>query len=316
MWVFSAEKVEEFLGQLAAGFQRGPLEVALFFVMLVVVIGGPLLLSFFSVRRRRGRARAEAIARFDAAVAARNLSLDETEAVAALARAFSPDPARWPSVLTRAAAFNTAAARGGVEPALLARLRVRLQLQEAGLQVRLHSTVELEPGAPVFIVEGPSTVRGRVAAVDESSFEVRAARPVQGTRLTLRIPRPTGLYNVEAPVLAAQGTVLRLSHAEVSGHIQNRRFVRRRVRGTATVTRNDGSSFGVRLVDLGGGGARVEGPLDRIQGGDEVTLSVGKPGGWHAVLPSRVVRTLEDGFSLVFVDVPDAQRDDLIRRLR
>ena len=316
MWVFNSERLEEFIDQLAAGFKTEPLDVVLFVVMFVVVIGGPLLLSLLSVRRRRARARAAALERFEAAVAARGLAADEAEAVAVLARAFSPDPARWPGVLSRAAAFNTAAARGGVEPGLLARLRLRLGLQEAGPQARLHSTVELEPGAPVFIAQGGSSLPARVSAVSPGWLEVRAARPVRAARVALRIPRPTGLYDVEMQVLAAQGQVLHLAHVEVPPPIQKRQFVRRRVRGTATVTSADGSPLPVRLVDLGGGGARVEGPAEGIRTGDELTLSLGKAGGWHAAFASRVVRTWDNGFSLVFVDVPDAQRDELIQRLR
>lgn len=316
MWVFNPEKLEAFLDQLSAGFRRDPLEVVLFFVMLAVAIGGPLLVSALSVRRRRARDRAEAMERFDAALAARGLSPEEAEAVAALARAFSPDPSRWPSVLTRAAAFNTAAARGGVDPAVLARLRLRLGLLEAGPGERLHSTVELEKGAPVFVLQGASPVPARVASLDADGFEVQVGRPIEGASVTLRIPRPTGLYDVEARVLEVRGGVLRLAHAEVNAHVQKRRFVRRRVRGEAMLGLADGTTLKVRLVDLGGGGARVEGRPAGIGEGDEVTLSLGKPGGWQATLASRVVRVHEGGFSLVFVDVPDAQRDELIRRLR
>ncbi len=316
MWVFSSEKLEAFLDQLSAGFRRDPLEVALFFVMLGVAIGGPVLLSALSVRRRRARARAEAIERFEAALAARALAPDEAEAAAALARAFSPDPARWTSVLSRAAAFNTAAARGGVEAGLLARLRLHLGLQDVGPQERLHSTVELEPGAPLFVLQGTAQVPARVTALDAEGLEVRVERPIEAARVTLRIPRPTGIYDVEARVLSAPAGALRLAHAEVNAHVQQRQFVRRRVRGEAALRLPDGSSAKVRLADLSGGGARVEGRPAGIREGDEVTLTLAKAGGWQATLRSRVVRLHEDGFGLVFVDVPDAQRDELIRRLR
>lgn len=316
MWVFDSEALQNFVNQLSRGFQRSPLEVALFFVVLIALVGVPLFLSRVSVRRSRARARVEALGRFEAAAAARGLTPEEVEAVSAMAMRFSRDPARWISVLTRAAAFNTAAARSGVDAALLGRLRMKLGLHEAGPRASFHSTVELEPGAPVVVVDGEASIAGLVTAVTAEHFEARISRPIDSRRVTVRVPRPTGIYDTEVPVLAVEGGVARLGHGEVGSHAQNRRFVRRKVRWAAVVKTAAGSGGPVRLVDLSGGGARVQGSAEGIRAGDAVTLSLGQPDGWHATLASRVVRTHDDGFSLVFDDVLDPARDELIRRLR
>ena len=316
MWVFNAEKLQEYIDQLSLGFHRDPLEVVLFCVVLILLVGVPLSLSLLGTRRRRGRAREGGLKRLEASAAAKGLTREETEAVIAMAQRLYPDPARWASLLTRASAFNAAAARGGVDSALLARLRLKLRLHEAGPRASLHSTVELELGSTVVVVDGEAALSGLVTEVAEDHFAVRIGRPTDSRRVTVRVRRPTGIYDADVPVLAAEGGVLRLGHAEVGSHVQNRRFVRRRVRWAAAVKAAAGSGVPVRLADLSGGGARVEGPTEGILSGDAVTLTLGHPDGWRATIAARVLRIHDDGFSLVFDDVPDPARDELIRRLR
>ncbi len=315
MWVFNGEAVQQFLGRVAEGFQHGPLELAEFAAMFLVLLGVPLLLGVVTTRRSRARARSAAMARFQEAAAAAGLVPEELEALIAMARRFSPDPLRWPAVLTRAAAFNAAAARGGLDAAMLARLRWKLRLIERGPRARLHSTVELEPDEVLLVTAGDAAVAGRVTSVSAERFELHVGRPVPAGTVKVRATRDSGIYDVEVPVLSSEGGILRLGHGEIASRVQNRRFLRRTVRGAALVTTASGAEVRVRLVDLSGGGARVRGPAAGVLVGDAVTLRFARPGGSTSTIASRVVRVAGDGFSLAFEDVPGPVREELIRLL-
>ena len=315
MWVFNGEAVQKFLDNVAEGFQLSPLEVALFVAELVLLLVVPFLLWTLVARRRRLRSRAAALASFEAAAASRGLNAGEVEALVAMARRLSPDPQRWAGVLTRAAAFNAAAARAGADATTLARLRWKLQLLERGPRARLHSTVELEPDEAILVLAAEAAIGGRVTAVTGEHFEVSVGGSVASAWVTVRVSRDTGVYDAEVPVLACDNGVLRLGHGKIGSRVQNRRFLRRSVRGSAVVATASGANVAVRLVDLSGGGARLRGPSAGIRAGDEVTLRFGRPGGAAASFPSRVTRVGAEGFSLAFENVPAAEREELIRLL-
>ena len=146
MWILDGEKLRAYWDEIAIGFQKTPLELTIHLVLIALIIIVPIVIYIVASRRGRARRRDEAADRFHSALAAKNLGVRESEALAGLASALSDDPARWIGVLTRAASFNAAVARTGdqYDDAILGRLRFLLGYRTTG--ANLHSTVELENG--------------------------------------------------------------------------------------------------------------------------------------------------------------------------
>jgi hypothetical protein len=316
MWILDGEKLRQYWDDIARGFYKDPVELTINLILIGLIILVPIALTIIATRRARARSRAEATARFEAAVAARGLDAEEAAALQRLAEALSSSPQRWIEILRRSASFNAAAARiaGGLSGELLGRLRWDLGYRATAGP--LHSTVEVPPGTTCHLMFRGHRIAARVESVDETGVHLRVARPLPpGAQVTLQIGLPGGLFEARTAVRSVAGPRLTLSHSEIGGRIQNRRFFRRRVRGTVEVLREDGSAEKAQLIDLSGGGARLQSGRAWKPG---ETLTLRLPAGDGSVLriPSRVIRVGRDGFSVRFDEISNADRDELVRRLR
>jgi hypothetical protein len=316
MWILDGEKLRQYWDDIAQGFYKDPVELTINLILIGLIIVVPILLTIVATRRGKARSRAEATSRFEAAIAAKGLDQEQAAAVRRLASALSPNPQRWVEVLRRPASFNAAAARAGsaLSGELLGRLRWDLGYRAT--VGALHSTVEVPPGTVCSLMLRGRRIAARVEAVDEEGVHLRSARPVPiGASVVLQIGLPAGLFEAHTTVRSASGARLIVFHSEIEGRIQNRRFFRRRVRGTVELLRDDGSSEKVRLVDLSGGGARLQSTA-AWRRGELVTLRLPAGDGSLLSIPSQVIRAGEKSFSLRFDEISDADRDELVRRLR
>lgn len=276
--------VDEFFQSLARAFARNRTALPGFLVA-VVVLGavGAAALTLAGLRRRRSaRTRALAFAR------QRGLGGDDLELARSVARQASVDLLQF---LTHLEIFERvtgeALRRGARGRRPLSELeggihRVRRGLGFDGLPIHapLLTTRELTPGGALE-VEGQS---GRIARVDEGSFEVTlpeplAHKPGETVALTLAHGREAR-YGLRCALIAAGRapggdwqTVL--AHDEAPQRIQMREYVRIPVKGSILLrpvvsdlapAAQDGGHYAA-LVDVSGGGARVATAAELAVGG-------------------------------------------------
>jgi hypothetical protein len=155
----------------------------------------------------------------------------------------------------------------------VARLRAALGFNRLPVDALLLTTREILVGTAVELDHGGRR-KGVVVAVDEKSCHVEVEGFVQlgpGDEVGLTIKRGHGLYHraqclvLDRNVTSAGKVRLSLAHDEAPVQLQRREYVRVPVEGSISVrplqwtatSREAGSTFTARLVDVGGGGVRV-----------------------------------------------------------
>lgn len=144
----------------------------------------------------------------------------------------------------------------------------------------------VEPLEDEKVLQFPAFLYGRVVAVSENQFAASFARMPEelwarlsvSLSIPLFISDPIGLFRVVSELISRSenfGT-LQLVRPVKGTRVKGRRFLRVSVPGTVILLSEDidGKRLESPLVDIGGGGLRVETTASWLKVGDELELSI------------------------------------------
>jgi c-di-GMP-binding flagellar brake protein YcgR len=128
-------------------------------------------------------------------------------------------------------------------------------------------------------------------------------------------PSPIGVFAFLTHVHKISGRDAYLDHSETIKRSQRRKYYRRSVQLSATISleNNPEQQLATTILDLSGGGARVEKPGVSINPGNRVILTL-RAGSEQVTLAARVIRKshADEHLHLQFEGINEAARDRLI----
>jgi hypothetical protein len=333
MIILDPIKLREYWDGIAQDFHKSPLELiinaVLIFALFAVVI--TLLILFMRKEKRKRTERARKT--FEKGLTKRSLAAADQEDLRELVR-FLPGgkESDMPALLNNPSTFNAAAHRmiekGRISESRAAQLRVKLGLIRNGFSGTLRHTEELEEGTPVTLsARVPSSEKfvsfhGVVKSAETEALVVTIDVPFKkGQNAELQIARSTGLYSVDTRILKASDGEVYLEHSLRIKRIQKRRYFRKMTRLPAYVKPLDteepeASYVKIRLLDLGGGGARFQNhPNLHLDVGRSILLVLYTDKSSRITIKAQVIRISKDGssVSITFDPLKDAARDRIMR---
>jgi c-di-GMP-binding flagellar brake protein YcgR len=259
MIVLNEEKLTLLFGEIAKGFVKSPLEIALF----IVLVGGiltALVLLYGSQAKKAAVVRAlRAQEIFDRIVRKRSFTGDEVALLVKLS-SYLDDPADKHLLFERRSTFNRCVERmrkkEPVPAPLLASLRGKLAFTKAG-PAALRSSRQLPRMQPVVVmrVRGSGStgggvleagrpvvgredaLQGRVEETSGKTLQVSVTRGYpkgveswlrSGAPVQVYFKNPSGIFFFASRVHGVEGNLLHLSHAEQVKRLQRRRFFRKK----------------------------------------------------------------------------------------
>jgi hypothetical protein len=318
MIVLDGEKLRAFWDELARGFQRDPLEITLWIILVLSIIIIPAV--FYLIKRKITQRRVikSENRRFEEIINRKNLAPLETDMVHQLKTYFKR--VKVTDILTSPPAFNACAKQflsiNGANGAGLAKLRLKLGLSGSSVKSSLHSSAELFPNLKVKVhAGGVKSFRTIINSINEDSIEIKTNSIINtNRRVILEVERDTGCYLIHTTVSGIENGIIKLNHSEKIEHIQNRNYFRRRLR-LPVIIKTGNKEYTSYLIDLGGGGARVKNPGFSVNKGENLLLSLNFNKKDKLILNSRIERVSKDQSSLSvhFNNIKEAQRDRIIK---
>ena len=252
MFFFNPEKVSEFLNNIARGFERRPIDLVMFGVVILLIFG--FLLTAYLLQRAKARRLAARLGRERYERLARKLGLTpaEEELVSRLVtgRAAAKDPGAKAQLLLSAASFNRAAGR------LQERQPEQLAVQLAELRLKLGFQARNPERVPSASSELPAGLR-RAGRAGGRGRVPPFRRPVQPRR-----PRPwycgsrrrgacrrqdnrsrwfsrtaRACFPSTPPFVSSGQGLLRVAQSEKLRRTQRRKYYRRKVQLAVQVRR-------------------------------------------------------------------------------
>jgi c-di-GMP-binding flagellar brake protein YcgR len=310
---------------LAAGFRTSPVEIAAFF--LIVILFVVALVSYGIHRHRvylRRRAK-ENSRRYAELVVARKLLPTDEDLVDRLAR-YLRDPSDKHIILQSQSVFNQTAALalddGVAGPGQVSALRVKLGFTGRPVGLRPRSSTEIPPSSPVILeTAGNTRFEGQVTGAATDSLRVRLKdRHVtipSGASLRVIYQNDAGVFNFNSTVLLKDDNEIGLQHSEEIESVQHRSHYRRPVNLPVYIRSalSDDEPKLSRFVDIGGGGASIRNPGGRFSTGDTVELTFHPDGDTTLDLVATVVRTSRRGkvIHLRYGNIRESDRDRVYR---
>jgi len=236
-------------------------------------------------------------------------------------------PERKYLLVQDAATFSNAAEellrRGEIEIDELRKLRNKLDVCCFRRAKVINTTKELPEGLHLYITKySPEGFHGMIVQRKYEYFAVRVKEPFKelevGDICGIFFKRGRETFRIHTPLKLIKKDILYFPHTEEVEKAQKRNFYRRQALLPA-VLRKEGyitEEYHTRLVDIGGGGARVESPSEKFRKGDAVTFLFKTPNGETFEVSGEIVKTTEmnekEYLHIHFLSIDDAARDRII----
>ncbi len=316
---------------LSEGFVHTPLEIILFFVIVLLLV---LAVSGFAIAlgvaaRRRAAEQAHRV--FERKLARLTLSPAESALLQRLVGCRGRAEPEY-LVLQSRPVFDACAERmrraegaraAPAEDAVLNSLRLKIGFRLRRPDEAPLSTSELPEGSTLVLAARPSRrLRGRIAAQGPTGMVIRldpsqAPLPARST-LVVRFYNRAGMYTFRSRVIESGVGVARLQHASRISRHQRRAYYRREEHMTVTSVpfAKGATPLRTRMLDLGGGGASMENPGGTIARGSLVKVSFSPWIGKLAV-NARTLRLSRNGavIHVRFESISEADRRRILRFL-
>jgi len=321
MILLDQDRLSRFMEGISRGFYRAPLEIAIFFALILSIF------LFLIVTYRRQKARAERLAdglaqqRYQQLAQKHALGSAEQELIDRLTVFLSSARKKY-LLLVNQPTFNSCAARlleseAGWSGALDA-LRLKLGFSLRDSERLPASSAELLPGLPVLLVHGGQRQPGKLSAQEPGYLEIalQSGGPPCGTQVSLYFQNRSGVFAFSTRVLEARGGAVRLSHSTAIKRTQRREYYRQPFQLPVYVrwAGSDQELTATRFIDLGGGGASLRNPERRFKPGDDLELYFQPQHSERLSLLGEVLRVSSGGdvLHLRFDFLKDITRDKIM----
>lgn len=318
-----AQNVSDLLFRISRGFIQSPEQRLLFFVLLSAFILLFVLGYFLQEHRSRVRRMRNAAEVYEHLSRQLGLSRSERALVDRLAGCCKPPDKKY-LVLFSPHTFDPCVARlrerEEVPEMTLAALRLKLDFSARHPEDVPASSSELPRRMRVILTQkGKPTMRAQVSRQDSEALVITmdegSVLPDRGVPVTVYFHNQSGLFAFLTHVRKISGRDVYLDHSETIKRSQRRKYFRRPVQLSVTVTmeNNPAEHLATSILDLSGGGASIEKPDVTVDPGDRLILSL-KADNEHLLLAGRVVRKTpeDDRLHLQFECLSEAVRDRLI----
>lgn len=317
------QNVSDLLRSISRGFIQSPEQRILFIVVLAAFVLLIVLVYFLQELRAKARHMRNATEVYDHLTRQLGLSRSERAMADRLAGCCKPPDKKY-LVLLSSHTFDACAEklreREEIPEMALMALRLKLDFSARRPEDIPASSSELPRGMRVILTQkGKPTMRAwvsrqdpeaLVAAVDEGSV-----LPERGIPLTLYFQNQSGVFAFLTHARKISGRDAYLDHSETIKRSQRRRYYRRTVQLSASfvLENNPERQLTTTILDLSGGGARIENPGIPVKPGDRVILGL-RAGAEHITMAARVVRKShgDEVLHLQFEGLSETVRDRLI----
>lgn len=318
-----SQNVSDLLRSISRGFIQSPEQRILFIVVLAAFVLLIVLVYFLQELRAKARHMRNATEVYDHLTRQLGLSRSERAMADRLAGCCKPPDKKY-LVLLSSHTFDACAEklreREEIPEMALTALRLKLDFSARRPEDIPASSSELPRGMRVILTQkGKPTMRAwvsrqdpeaLVAAVDEGSV-----LPERGIPLTLYFQNQSGVFAFLTHARKISGRDAYLDHSETIKRSQRRKYYRRAVQLSASfvLENNPERQLTTTILDLSGGGARIENPGIPVKPGDRVILGL-RAGAEHITMAARVVRKShgDEVLHLQFEGLSETVRDRLI----
>jgi hypothetical protein len=317
------QSVSDILHSISRGFVETPEQRILFIAVLAAFIMLIVLVYFLQELKAKARHLRNATEVYDHLTRQLGLSRSERALVDRLASCCRPPDKKY-LVLLNSHTFDACAERLGEKEQIpemtLAALRLKLDFSARGPEDIPASSSELPRGMRLSLIQkGNPAMKARVRGQAPEALVITVAEgsmlPIRGVPLTVYFQNQSGLFAFLSHVRKLSGRTVFLDHSEAIKRSQRRKYYRRSLRLSATIAteNNPEQQLGTTILDLSGGGARIENPGVDVEPGDRLVLYL-RAGAEHMTLAARVVRKShgDEFLHLQFESLSDAARDRLI----
>jgi c-di-GMP-binding flagellar brake protein YcgR len=213
--------------------------------------------------------------------------------------------------------------KGAVTPAMLKPLRQKLDVCCFKRERPLSSTKELPPGLHLYITEG--TVEGYHARIVKQKHDLFAAvvrkqdAPLftEGKSYTLFFKRRKNTYRFASTARFVRNNIVWFKQTEEIDKVQRRNYYRKKVALPVELEKSGYETYraATRLIDLGGGGAKMENPHGMFKSGDLMRVLLKLPPEDSLEVGGEVVKTSDEGGAIHvrFDPIKPAQVDRILR---
>ena len=285
--ILSEEKLAYLFDEIARGFKKSPLEIALFFVLVLVIAAIPVFITRRQTERRRRRNALLSRRLFKETVTTRGFSTEELDLLSRLSSVLN-DPSRIHLLVRDRAVFNRCVRKLGpadTDLSVLSAIRTKLGFRARSGECRPRSTGGLPTGLPLsFGQSDDQTGRtrewtGLIREILPESFLVETAgHPVPPKRgdVLVTFDNAAGSYTFRTRVRNHGRGVVYLDHTDGIQRVQRRAFFRKNLHIPVIVRRtlDGGTAERTRatLIDLGGGGASLK--MHDLHMGEKLGLTI------------------------------------------
>ena len=317
------QNVSDILRSISRGFVQSPEQRILFIVILAAFVLLIVLVYFLQELRAKARHFRNATEVYDHLTRQLGLSRSERALADRLAGCCKPPDKKY-LVLLSPHTFDACTVklkqREEVSELTLTALRLKLDFSARRPEDIPASSSELPRGMRVILTQkGKPTMRARVSRQDPdalvAAMDEGSVLPDRGVPLTVYFQNQSGVFAFLSHIRRVGGRDVFLDHSETIKRSQRRKYYRRPVKLSASVTleNNPAQQMATTILDLSGGGARIENPGIPVAPGDRLILSL-TAGKEHLSVAARVVRTANGDRSLhlQFEGLSEAVRDRLI----
>jgi len=317
------QNVSDLLYSISRGFIQSPEQRILFIAILSTFILLIVLVYFLQERKSRVRHMRNAAEVFEHLTRQLGLSRSERALVDRLAGCCKPPDKKY-LVLLSSHTFDACATklreREEVPEMTLAALRLKLDFSARRPEDIPASSSELPRRMRVILTQKRKpTMRAQVSRQDPEALVVAmdeaSTLPERAIPVTVYFQNQSGLFAFLTHVRKISGRDAYLDHSETIKRSQRRKYYRRPVQLSATVTfeKNIGQQLATSILDLSGGGASIDSPGIPVALGDRLILSL-TAGKEHLSIAATVVRKTHGDrrLHLQFEGLSEAVRDRLI----
>jgi hypothetical protein len=327
MIVLDEEQLSYLFEEIAKGFEKSPLEIALF-AALIVGIGVSVVVLY---RRQLRSSREEIIKRsqtlFARTARKKSLGTSDLNILERMVKHLkSPkdkhllleDQVTFNGCARKLIAYDRVASQG------IAALRVKLGFKTRSPEGVPHSTAELQDDLPVIIVQkGKKGGRGSIAKVKPSSLTIalegETPPPKRSLPIQVYFQAPSGRYTFITRIRGYSKGDIEIAHSENIKRLQRRKFYRKKLMLPVYVKRaeSDEPSVLSTLIDLSGGGVSLVNRDLQFRAGDRISISLVASRTKRIYVAGNVLRISRGGKTIhvEFRDMLESSRDRIIRLL-
>ncbi|MFP4376334.1 MAG: PilZ domain-containing protein [Spirochaetales bacterium] len=303
-------EAQRFWQQIAEAYQPSALELTVFTLLLALLIGG--LVSYTIHRSRRERRHQIELSErlFAETVSQRDLTPSQVDILRQMQQ-YLRDRTQIHQLVSDEFAFNAAASRlreeSDISPQVIAALRVKLNFHADRTHRAPRSSAAIPEGATVLVARNRyrKPFRCRVLQPLPEAFRLEIVdtenRLPPGAGVDVFFQSSAGVFTFHTTVLSESEGIAELSHSEEVRRYQKRRFYRRKLHIPVRVELvDDGECVRSTLHEVGGGGASLLNPENKLRVGQDITL-IFAPADEELRIKAHVVR-LSDGGRTVHVN--------------